>query len=148
MEERFTFHFPVTSSVIETRRKREKTWRFGGCGVEALAAIKDCFMEGAGSPREVPSAKRTRKTAKSAESVFWTCELSRTGGECVMEATHLNSNARRKKDLLKNDYTRAFGDGPRNFEPWSSDVDDTLAGTPSPNSHTTPTGGRFSSRQI
>ncbi|GFT79025.1 hypothetical protein TNCV_3094031 [Trichonephila clavipes] len=22
-------------------------------------------------------------------------------------------------------YTRAFGDGPRNFEPWSSEVDDT-----------------------
>ncbi|GFW43482.1 hypothetical protein TNCV_4768351 [Trichonephila clavipes] len=22
-------------------------------------------------------------------------------------------------------YSRAFGDGPRNFEPWSSDVDDT-----------------------
>ncbi|GFX19753.1 hypothetical protein TNCV_2076601 [Trichonephila clavipes] len=22
-------------------------------------------------------------------------------------------------------YTRAFGDGPRNFEPWSRDVDDT-----------------------
>ncbi|GFX73739.1 hypothetical protein TNCV_4290551 [Trichonephila clavipes] len=22
-------------------------------------------------------------------------------------------------------YTRAFGDGPSNFEPWSSDVDDT-----------------------
>ncbi|GFV89735.1 hypothetical protein TNCV_827271 [Trichonephila clavipes] len=45
-------------------------------------------------------------------------------------------------------YTRAFGDGPRNFEPWLSDVDDTLAGTPSPNYHTTPTGGRFSSRQV
>ncbi|GFU75707.1 putative DD41D transposase [Trichonephila clavipes] len=45
-------------------------------------------------------------------------------------------------------YTRAFGDGPRNFEPWSSDVDDTLAGTPSPNYRTTPTGGHFSSRQI
>ncbi|GFW22555.1 putative DD41D transposase [Trichonephila clavipes] len=45
-------------------------------------------------------------------------------------------------------YTRAFGDGPRNFEPWSSDVDDTRAGTPSPNYHTTPTGGRFSSQQI
>ncbi|GFT46180.1 SWIM-type domain-containing protein, partial [Trichonephila clavipes] len=29
-------------------------------------------------------------------------------------------------------YTRAFGDGPRNFEPWSSDVDDTRAGTPFP----------------
>ncbi|GFV80611.1 uncharacterized protein TNCV_4617731 [Trichonephila clavipes] len=26
--------------------------------------------------------------------------------------------------------TWAFGDGPRNFEPWSSDVDDTCAGTP------------------
>ncbi|GFY34134.1 hypothetical protein TNCV_2504371 [Trichonephila clavipes] len=36
-------------------------------------------------------------------------------------------------------YTRAFGNGPRNFEPWSSDVDDTLAGTPSPNYHTTTT---------
>ncbi|GFX56623.1 hypothetical protein TNCV_3954501 [Trichonephila clavipes] len=45
-------------------------------------------------------------------------------------------------------YTRAFGDGPRNFEPWSSEVDDTWAGTPTPNYHTTSTGGRFSSRQI
>ncbi|GFU44711.1 hypothetical protein TNCV_1612951 [Trichonephila clavipes] len=27
-------------------------------------------------------------------------------------------------------YTRAFGDGPRNFEPWSSDVDDTLSWHP------------------
>ncbi|GFU26091.1 hypothetical protein TNCV_5105481 [Trichonephila clavipes] len=45
-------------------------------------------------------------------------------------------------------YTRAFGNGPRNFEPWSSDMDDTCPGTPSPNYHTTPTGGRFSSRQI
>ncbi|GFX67896.1 hypothetical protein TNCV_1973981 [Trichonephila clavipes] len=26
---------------------------------------------------------------------------------------------------LRGSYTRAFGDGPRNFEPWSSDVDDT-----------------------
>ncbi|GFX33062.1 hypothetical protein TNCV_5042301 [Trichonephila clavipes] len=33
-------------------------------------------------------------------------------------------------------YTRAFGDGPRNFEPWSSDVDDPWTGTPSPNYHT------------
>ncbi|GFV67687.1 hypothetical protein TNCV_4623671 [Trichonephila clavipes] len=45
-------------------------------------------------------------------------------------------------------YMRAFGDGPRNFEPWSSDVDDTLGGTPSLNYYTTPTEGRFSSRQI
>ncbi|GFX95059.1 hypothetical protein TNCV_3605181 [Trichonephila clavipes] len=41
-----------------------------------------------------------------------------------------------------------FDDGPCHFEPWSSDVDDTCAGTPSPNYHTTPTGGGFSSRQI
>ncbi|GFT39687.1 putative oxidoreductase GLYR1 homolog [Trichonephila clavipes] len=33
-------------------------------------------------------------------------------------------------------YMRAFGDGPRNFEPWSSDVDYTSAGTRSPNNHT------------
>ncbi|GFT26490.1 hypothetical protein TNCV_3603421 [Trichonephila clavipes] len=33
-------------------------------------------------------------------------------------------------------YTRAFGDGPRHFESWSSDKDDTWAGTPSPNYHT------------
>ncbi|GFX47166.1 hypothetical protein TNCV_2747421 [Trichonephila clavipes] len=31
---------------------------------------------------------------------------------------------------------RAFGDGPCNFEPWSSDVEDTLAGTPYPKYHT------------
>ncbi|GFV42113.1 hypothetical protein TNCV_3544401 [Trichonephila clavipes] len=46
-------------------------------------------------------------------------------------------------------YMRAFGDGPRNFEPWSSDVDDTCELTPpSTNYRTTPTRGRFSSRQI
>ncbi|GFW01584.1 hypothetical protein TNCV_4084991 [Trichonephila clavipes] len=44
-------------------------------------------------------------------------------------------------------YTKAFGDGPRHFEPWSNDVDDTRA-APSPDYHTTPMGGRFSSRQI
>ncbi|GFX10052.1 hypothetical protein TNCV_4539231 [Trichonephila clavipes] len=31
-----------------------------------------------------------------------------------------------KQNLI---YTRAFGDGHRNFEPWSSDADDTRAGT-------------------
>ncbi|GFV56412.1 hypothetical protein TNCV_1709621 [Trichonephila clavipes] len=33
-------------------------------------------------------------------------------------------------------YTRTFGDELRNFGPWSSDVDDTSADTPSPNYHT------------
>ncbi|GFX23715.1 hypothetical protein TNCV_3596571 [Trichonephila clavipes] len=32
-------------------------------------------------------------------------------------------------------YTRAFGDGPRNFEPWLSDVDDTIAGITFPKYH-------------
>ncbi|GFV70881.1 hypothetical protein TNCV_3040801 [Trichonephila clavipes] len=36
--------------------------------------------------------------------------------------------------LLPENYTRAFGDGPRHFEPWSSVKDDTR--------------GRLSSRQI
>ncbi|GFW00694.1 hypothetical protein TNCV_2304671, partial [Trichonephila clavipes] len=40
-------------------------------------------------------------------------------------------------------HMRAFGDGPRHFEPWSSDVDDTRSWHPSPNYHTTPTGRRF-----
>ncbi|GFT33875.1 hypothetical protein TNCV_4383651 [Trichonephila clavipes] len=44
-------------------------------------------------------------------------------------------------------YTRTFGDEPRKFEPWSSDVDDTCEQAP-PLLTTTPTGGRFSSRQI
>ncbi|GBM78788.1 hypothetical protein AVEN_81960-1 [Araneus ventricosus] len=36
-----------------------------------------------------------------------------------------------------------FWDGPRNFEPWSDDEDDTWASTPSPNFHATPAGGRL-----
>ncbi|GFT45493.1 hypothetical protein TNCV_3781331 [Trichonephila clavipes] len=38
----------------------------------------------------------------------------------------------------------AFGDGSCNFEPCSSDEDDTCGGTPSLKFHTTPTGGRLS----
>ncbi|GFU59149.1 hypothetical protein TNCV_4746721 [Trichonephila clavipes] len=42
-------------------------------------------------------------------------------------------------DLTASDsYTRAFGDEPRNFEPWASDEDDTRAGTHSNGYHTTP----------
>ncbi|GFW27806.1 uncharacterized protein TNCV_766871 [Trichonephila clavipes] len=37
--------------------------------------------------------------------------------------------------------TKATDHGSRNFEPWSNDEDDTLAGTPSPNYHIMPTGG-------
>ncbi|GFV39921.1 hypothetical protein TNCV_1808331 [Trichonephila clavipes] len=38
-------------------------------------------------------------------------------------------------------YSRAFGDRPSNFEPWSNDEDGSRAGTPSPNFHTTSLGG-------
>ncbi|GFV82275.1 hypothetical protein TNCV_3219871 [Trichonephila clavipes] len=34
------------------------------------------------------------------------------------------------RNIHRVSYTRAFGDEPRNFEPWSSDEDDTRAGTP------------------
>ncbi|GFV18483.1 hypothetical protein TNCV_4469191 [Trichonephila clavipes] len=43
-----------------------------------------------------------------------------------------------------NSNERAFANGPRYFEPWSSDEDDTFAGNPSPNFRTTPMGGRLS----
>ncbi|GFX32816.1 hypothetical protein TNCV_889521 [Trichonephila clavipes] len=45
-------------------------------------------------------------------------------------------NTRRRERLNINvshytfSYSRALGDRPRNFEPWSSDEDDTRAGTP------------------
>ncbi|GFU58721.1 hypothetical protein TNCV_932651 [Trichonephila clavipes] len=44
---------------------------------------------------------------------------------------------------------RAFGDGLRNFEPWSSDKDVTcVCELAPPLLTTTPTGGRLSSQQI
>ncbi|GFX94331.1 hypothetical protein TNCV_4293761 [Trichonephila clavipes] len=51
--------------------------------------------------------------------------------------------------VIVKSYSRAFGDGPRHFELWSSGEDDTLAGIPlSPNDYTKPKGGRLRSRQI
>ncbi|GFX24879.1 hypothetical protein TNCV_3451511 [Trichonephila clavipes] len=40
-------------------------------------------------------------------------------------------------------YSRVFGDGPRNFEPWTSQEDDTRDGIPSPNYHSTSNGKTF-----
>ncbi|GFU44242.1 hypothetical protein TNCV_2151961 [Trichonephila clavipes] len=40
-------------------------------------------------------------------------------------------------------YLRAFGNGPSNFEPWSSGEDDTRGGTPSSSYQSTPTGRMF-----
>ncbi|GFW08991.1 hypothetical protein TNCV_3475371 [Trichonephila clavipes] len=42
-------------------------------------------------------------------------------------------NVEAVRNILRN-YSRAFGDRSRNFEPWSSDEDDTLDGTPLPTS--------------
>ncbi|GFW73006.1 hypothetical protein TNCV_831271 [Trichonephila clavipes] len=48
-----------------------------------------------------------------------------------------NSNPGEGMDVCKRVvYTRAFGNRPRHFEPWSSDEEDTKAGTPLPNYHT------------
>ncbi|GFV45360.1 hypothetical protein TNCV_4490961 [Trichonephila clavipes] len=57
--------------------------------------------------------------------------------ECIVPSRHggtLNS-PRAASPLVRlvegeESYTRAFGDGPRNFEPWSNDEDDTCAGAP------------------
>ncbi|GFT52359.1 uncharacterized protein TNCV_1065511 [Trichonephila clavipes] len=81
-------------------------------------------------------------------------EQNRTATCMVIKA---NINDRRKNILALNhdefrgppsdfvSYMRAFDDGLRNFEPWSSDEDITRAGTP----HlltTTPSGGRLRSQ--
>ncbi|GFV37840.1 hypothetical protein TNCV_2662531 [Trichonephila clavipes] len=64
----------------------------------------------------------------------------RVGQRCTLNLSRAEKSSRC--------YTRAFGDGSRYFEPWSSDKDDTRGGTTFPNNHTTPTGGRLSSPQI
>ncbi|GFU48897.1 hypothetical protein TNCV_3209011 [Trichonephila clavipes] len=57
---------------------------------------------------------------------------------------------KKAKDYLVNynellfNFSRAFGDGPRNFEPWSSEKDLLELEVPSPNFHITPTGGYLS----
>ncbi|GFY31549.1 hypothetical protein TNCV_4693931 [Trichonephila clavipes] len=45
-------------------------------------------------------------------------------------------------------YTRAFGDRPRNLDPWSRRGQHLGWQLSSPNYHTTPAGGRLSSRKI
>ncbi|GFX28099.1 uncharacterized protein TNCV_424261 [Trichonephila clavipes] len=52
-------------------------------------------------------------------------------GKILGEPTPLATNRKKRQATTRRrqeniaGYTRAFGDGPRNFEPWSSDVDDT-----------------------
>ncbi|GFU15076.1 hypothetical protein TNCV_5033181, partial [Trichonephila clavipes] len=49
-----------------------------------------------------------------------------------------SGQGKKKRNGMTKSYSRAFGNGSRNFEPWSSDEDDTSVGTPSPNYITTP----------
>ncbi|GFT79116.1 hypothetical protein TNCV_3094711 [Trichonephila clavipes] len=47
----------------------------------------------------------------------------------ISPSTQRVFSATRLLPMTLRPYSRAFGDGPRNFEPWSSDEDDTGAGT-------------------
>ncbi|GFU20073.1 uncharacterized protein LOC103524116 [Trichonephila clavipes] len=75
------------------------------------------------------------------------CVLCDTGQD--MTAAHLDEcSALNDLNCIVKSYFRAFGDGPRNFDPWSNDKSYTLALTPSLNLHkqnqtytTTPTEG-------
>ncbi|GFV50940.1 hypothetical protein TNCV_302011 [Trichonephila clavipes] len=60
---------------------------------------------------------------------------------CVGYAWPMNCSPSTLSHLSTTTYPRTLGDGPRHFEPWSSVEDDTVTGIPSPNYHTTPTGG-------
>ncbi|GFV29346.1 hypothetical protein TNCV_437651 [Trichonephila clavipes] len=66
--------------------------------------------------------------------------------KCIVPSRHggnLNSS-RAASPRVRLVYSRTFGDGPRNFESWTSDKNDTGAGFSSPSFHTTSTGGRMS----
>ncbi|GFT65254.1 hypothetical protein TNCV_1559141 [Trichonephila clavipes] len=52
----------------------------------------------------------TQKRSRKSQGSTWQFYKLREMGSCSLD---------------DHGYTRAFGDGPRNFEPWSSDVDDT-----------------------
>ncbi|GFW66435.1 hypothetical protein TNCV_3309541 [Trichonephila clavipes] len=41
-----------------------------------------------------------------------------------------NNNSNNSVEFRLESYARAFGDGPRNFEPWSSNEEDTRAESP------------------
>ncbi|GFX67705.1 hypothetical protein TNCV_3934461 [Trichonephila clavipes] len=69
-------------------------------------------------------------------SLSISCDRSSSTATARLASGHINSLKQgsatfgMRVDLLNINvalfsYTRAFGDGPRNFEPWSSDVDDT-----------------------
>ncbi|GFX39803.1 hypothetical protein TNCV_2645661 [Trichonephila clavipes] len=96
--------------------------------------------------RSVPEQKSHEKRIKERGS-----ESPRLLLDVILHTKIVFGNQRFYKndiDQLWENYTRAFGDGPRHFEQWSSDEDDTSAVAPSPNYHIPPTGGRLSSRHL
>ncbi|GFX52721.1 uncharacterized protein TNCV_3980241 [Trichonephila clavipes] len=66
----------------------------------------------------------------------------------VKRKQYVKPVVKRNRIEEKPNCTRAFDDGPRYFEPWSSDVMTPELAPLSPNYHTTPTVKRFNSQQI
>ncbi|GFU06936.1 hypothetical protein TNCV_3456081 [Trichonephila clavipes] len=66
-----------------------------------------------------------RKSSVTLLVICWDHRLTYLGilQRKMERKTRMRENQTQVK--ISSNYTRAFGDGPRNFEPWSSDVDDT-----------------------
>ncbi|GFS69890.1 hypothetical protein TNCV_3101921 [Trichonephila clavipes] len=66
-----------------------------------------------------------RLVKKTQERKSSTCYLLITKGVTSSKPSTTKDPSCRGEMHALFSYTKAFGDGPRNFEPWSSDVDDT-----------------------
>ncbi|GFS64765.1 hypothetical protein TNCV_4685381 [Trichonephila clavipes] len=86
--------------------------------------IEDCFYS--------PDAQR-----KTPIQRFQTVQCS-TVVSRVVKSDRKNQDDRRPLKFTVSNYTRAFGDGSCNFQPWSSNEDDIFELAPLPNYPTTP----------
>ncbi|GFS49185.1 hypothetical protein TNCV_2410321 [Trichonephila clavipes] len=93
-----------------------------------------------------------RKNSREGGDVKWKKDVKNTlirrkvCSRCEQYTSRLDVRSATKRDYDRNcfklqtcSYSRAFGDGRRNFDPWAIDDD-----TPSPNFHTTPWAGCLS----
>ncbi|GFU48912.1 hypothetical protein TNCV_3209151 [Trichonephila clavipes] len=91
---------------------------------DAIASISTAMQ---GAPRGVRrKSKNIKEPKKRSKGVFDTGPL---------RTSYASSNKVKITCRFVPYFPRAFGDGPHNFEPWSSNEDDTR--TPSPTYHTT-----------
>ncbi|GFS63969.1 hypothetical protein TNCV_1129451 [Trichonephila clavipes] len=77
-----------------------------------------------------PRASSLVAVVRNGNSYSFSCRLRSSVGdqvlECIKHCAYCNSSSALSGLWAEHhDYTRAFGDGSRNFEPWSSDEDDT-----------------------